>query len=73
MPRRTGHVPSYRLHKPSGQARVIINGRHVYLGPYGSEESREKYARLVAELPSQTVSSGNSANVGVGFRSLAIN
>ena len=61
MPRRTSHVPSYRLHKPSGQARVIINGRHVYLGPYGSEESREKYVRLIAELPPQTVSSGNSA------------
>lgn len=42
-------VPSYRLHKPSGQARVIIQGRHFYLGPYGSAESREKYARLIAE------------------------
>jgi integrase len=43
------HVPAYKLHKPSGQARVIIRGRHVYLGPYGSPESREKYARLIAE------------------------
>ncbi len=51
MPRRNGHVPAYRLHKPSGQARVIVGGQHVYLGPYGSPESRERYARLVAELP----------------------
>ena len=46
----TAHVPGYKLHKPSGQARVIIRGRHHYLGPYGSPESREKYARLLAEL-----------------------
>ncbi len=48
MPK-TAHVPAYRLHKPSRQARVILHGRHVYLGPYGSQESREKYARLVSE------------------------
>jgi hypothetical protein len=45
----TKRVPSYRLHKPSGQGRVIIRGEHIYLGPYGSSESREKYARLIAE------------------------
>jgi hypothetical protein len=38
------------LHTPSGQARVIIRGKQHYLGPYGSEESREKYGRLIAEL-----------------------
>jgi len=42
-------VPSYGHHKPSGQARVILNGKHIYLGPYGSPESREAYARLIAE------------------------
>jgi hypothetical protein len=49
MPRKTGHVPAYRLHKPSGQARVIISHEHIYLGKYGSAESREKYARLITE------------------------
>ncbi len=43
-------VPSYRLHKPSGQARVIIDGRHVYLGKFNSPESRQNYARIVAEM-----------------------
>lgn len=43
--------PKYCLHKPSGQARVIINGREFYLGKYGSPESREKYLRLIAEGP----------------------
>jgi hypothetical protein len=43
------HVPAYRLHKPSGQARVIIQRKHHYLGKYGSPESLEKYHRLVAD------------------------
>ena len=48
IPRKS--VPSYRLHKPSGQARTIIDGRHVYLGKYNSPESHQRYARLLAEL-----------------------
>jgi integrase len=46
MPVRT---PSYRLHKPSGQAVVTLDGRDLYLGRYGSVESRGEYDRLVAE------------------------
>jgi len=42
-------VPAYGLHRPTGQARVIIDGRHVYLGKHGSPESWEKYHRLIAE------------------------
>jgi len=42
-------VPSYSFHKPTGQARVRIQGRDRYLGPYGSKESRAEYARIVAE------------------------
>jgi len=49
MPK-AAHVPAYKRHKPSGQARVIIDGRQVYLGKYGSPESREKYARIIAEM-----------------------
>ncbi|MDG2391692.1 MAG: hypothetical protein P8M30_20485 [Planctomycetaceae bacterium] len=43
-------VPSYRLHKASGQARPIINGCHIYLGKHNSPESRQRYARLLAEM-----------------------
>ena len=35
---------------PSGQARTIIDGRHVYLGKYNSPESRQRYALLLAEM-----------------------
>ncbi len=46
MPRR---LPSYRHHKPSGQAVVTLEGRDHYLGKYGSPESRQTYDRLLAE------------------------
>ncbi len=46
MPRPKG-IPGYRLHQPSGQARVIIDGRHIYLGPFDSPESRGKYQEIV--------------------------
>jgi integrase len=46
--------PSYRLHKPSGQAVVTISAggrrRDVYLGVHGTEASRRAYARVIAEL-----------------------
>ncbi|MCO6044633.1 site-specific integrase [Aeoliella sp. ICT_H6.2] len=43
-------VPSYSLHKPSGRAVVKVKGRSIYLGKYGSDESRDAYARIVADL-----------------------
>jgi integrase len=42
-------IPSYRLHKPSGQAVVTIRGTDRYLGQYGSGTSRSEYDRLIAE------------------------
>ena len=53
-------VPSYRLHKPSGQARTIIHRRHIYLGKYNSPESREKNARPPAELSQPTSTADES-------------
>ena len=47
---KTPKVPSYGLHKPTGQARCYINGKSHYLGKYGSEESRVRYGELVAKL-----------------------
>ncbi|MFP4356596.1 MAG: hypothetical protein ACLFUJ_15905, partial [Phycisphaerae bacterium] len=40
--------PSYCRHKSSGQARVRIDGRDFYLGPYDSPESRPECDRLIA-------------------------
>ena len=42
-------LPSYRHHKPSGQAVVTFNGKDHYLGPWQSEASKTEYKRLLAE------------------------
>jgi integrase len=42
-------IPSYRLHRASGQAIVTLNSQDFYLGPFGSKESHAKYDRLIAE------------------------
>lgn len=41
--------PKYALHKPSGQARVRIKGKDIYLGTYDSPESHEEYDRLLSK------------------------
>jgi hypothetical protein len=47
-------IPTYRLHKQSGQAVVTLpdglGGRHdVLLGKYDTPESGAEYARVIAE------------------------
>jgi integrase len=53
MPRRK-FIPTYRLHRQSGQAVVTLpdgfgKRRDVLLGQYGSQESRAEYARVLGE------------------------
>ena len=44
MPKlKDNEVPSYRLHKQSGQAVVTLNGRDHLLGQHGSSASKKKY------------------------------
>ncbi len=52
MPRQKNTIPSYLLHKKSGQARVRIDGRDHLLGRYGSDESRIRYGELIAKFGS---------------------
>ena len=49
MPRLTHQVPSYRLHRASGQAVVNLGGRDIYLGQHGTHESQTRYEQLVAQ------------------------
>lgn len=42
-------IPKYALHKASGHARVVIGGREHFQGKYGTDESWERYRRLIAE------------------------
>lgn len=51
MPSRksASRIPSYRRHKPSGQAVLTLNGRDIYLGRWGIKASRAEYERLIGE------------------------
>ena len=40
--------PVYGLHKRSAQARTTFNGKRIYLGQHGSEESLQKFAGILA-------------------------
>src|SRR5262245_71320 len=72
MPTRTRKIPSYRLHKPTGQAVVRLDGRDHYLGRHGTEASREKYRRVLAEwLAARAPQPGSTAHP-VGTRGLSI-
>ncbi len=50
MPKlRENAVPSYRLHKQSGQAIVTLSGKDFLLGTHSSAQSRAEYHRPTAE------------------------
>jgi hypothetical protein len=54
MPRPKKPLPSYRLHKQSGQAivTVTVNGvrKDMTLGHYGTDESYEEYERIIKDI-----------------------
>ena len=50
MPKkRSKRVPSYRHHKPTGQAVVTLNGHDFYLGKWNTKASLAEYDRLTSE------------------------
>ena len=69
-------VPSYLLHKPSGRARVRINGKDYYLGVFGSEESKREYGELIAKhaagMPLDSLDSPPSALAGITINELCL-
>ena len=42
-------VPVLRLHRASGRAYVVLNGKAVYLGRHGDPEVQQNYQQVVAE------------------------
>jgi integrase len=48
MPRLVNRLPSLRLHKADGRAVVTLGGRDIFLGTYGTPESRAEYDRQIA-------------------------
>ena len=47
---KTVKIPTYGLHKATGQARCYVDGKTIYLGKYDSEESRVRFGQLIAQL-----------------------
>ena len=43
------HIPSLRLHRPSGRGYVELNRNRQYLGPFDDPETRLRYERIVSE------------------------
>lgn len=72
MARPKNPVPRYLHHKGRGLARVRIGGRDIYLGPYGSPESKREYDRIRAEFEAAAAKDTPPATVGVGNRSLTV-
>ena len=50
MARPKRFIPAYSLHKPSGRAVAYVARKPIYLGVYGSPESRVKYSELIERL-----------------------
>jgi integrase len=73
MPARLPHLPKYRHYKPKHLAVVRIDGKDHYLGKYNSDEGKEKYRRLIAELVSSPVPVGTPAHQPAGISDLSVN
>lgn len=52
MPRKPTWPPRIHVHRPSGRARIRVDGKDYYLGAADSDEAKAEYARLVALLAS---------------------
>src|SRR3954470_6101476 len=57
-------VPRYTLHKPTGYARVRIGGKDHYLGEFGSPDSHQRYAALIADWQSRQGESPKNLTLG---------
>ncbi len=49
MPRLFHRPPKYCLHKGTRQACIYLQGERIWLGPYGSRRSHEKYRQILEE------------------------
>ena len=77
MPAKSPQVPKYRHYKPKDLAVVRIDGRDHYLGKYGSDASKERYRRVIAEhlvspLPVVTAPDKSSSEPGKAVGELIV-
>ena len=58
------NVPTYCLHKASGQAYVKIDGKRIYLGKHGTPESHRRYADEISKWQARQIE--QTADVTIG-------
>jgi len=61
------HIPKYCYHKPSGQARVRIDGKDHWLGKHDTPASHARYDALIADY----LESGRPSDPGLSIIQLA--
>ena len=71
MPRLFHRPPKYRLHKGTKQAVVSLNGRRIYLGPYGSERSHQKYQEVLKQWQAERQKAKDAAKEESSAEALA--
>ena len=72
MPKWGSRPPQARLHKPSGQARVRIDGNEIYLGKFGSAAARQRYAEVIADWTARRAGGASTAPTAPVTVSIAV-
>jgi integrase len=62
---RTNGIPAYGRHAGRDLARVVIDGKHIYLGPYGSDDSKAKYEQVVRKFLTDRAAAEMKARVEI--------
>jgi integrase len=62
-PRPQHGIPALVHHKPSGQARVRIDGQDRYLGKFGSPQARRRYQQIVRDLAAGGTGEANDCTI----------
>lgn len=55
LPHLAHKLPCYGRHESSDQAVVNIQGRDIYLGRYGTPESKQRYNEIISQLIAKRV------------------
>ena len=76
MPRPKSLKPAFCCHKSSGRAFVKLDGKRIYLGRHGSQESKDAYDRAIGEWisrgrlapPTPEIAGDVSVSMAIEFR-----
>lgn len=67
MPRPVQWPPKVYFHRKTGQARIRVAGKDYYLGPFGSEEAKRRYAETLSKILAEGKAGPPKRAGAVGF------